>query len=201
MDKSVTEVVDEVLKIEHPKLRAIFLSFSHYFGIPLDETPFPFYAYAQNMQFKGMYYPDGGGEALVDALVGTVKEHGGDALSSSGVKSILFEKDRATGVETENGERLYAKRIISSIGIKETLFRLVPEQERPVKLLKSLEKHQPVPSLLELLIGFEGDISSFSIGRTAYKTVMGDPSTMSRNPTKEGWVCDNPPGCEAFYPP
>ncbi|RLD49545.1 MAG: hypothetical protein DRI97_17990, partial [Bacteroidetes bacterium] len=32
MDKSVTEVVDAVLKIENEKLRAILLSFSHYFG-------------------------------------------------------------------------------------------------------------------------------------------------------------------------
>jgi len=69
MDKSVTEVIDNVIKINNEKLRAILLSFSHYFGIPLDETPFPFYAYAQNMQFKGMYFPDGGGEAVVDALV------------------------------------------------------------------------------------------------------------------------------------
>ncbi len=68
MDKSVTEVVDNVLKIENKKLRAILLSFSHYFGIPLAETPFPFYAYAQNMQFNGMFYPDGGGQALVDHL-------------------------------------------------------------------------------------------------------------------------------------
>ena len=91
MDKSVTEVVDNVLKIEDQKLRAILLSFSHYFGIPLDETPFPFYAYAQNMQLKGMYYPDGAGEALVDALLATVNAKGGKARTSSGVKNIVFK--------------------------------------------------------------------------------------------------------------
>ena len=72
MDKSVTEVIDTVIKVKNEKLRSILLSFSHYFGIPLDETPFPFYAYAQNMQFKGMYFPDGGGEAVVDALVASI---------------------------------------------------------------------------------------------------------------------------------
>jgi len=191
MDKSVTEVVDDVLKIENKKLRAILLSFSHYFGIPLDETPFPFYAYAQNMQFKGMFYPDGGGEALVSTLVTSVKEKGGEATASSEVERIIFEKGRAIGVETKDGNKFFSKKIISSIGIKETLFGLVPEQERPDRLVQTLEKHHAVPSLLELLIGFEGDISSYGIGRTAYKTVIGDPSTMSRNPTEKGWVCDD----------
>lgn len=191
MDKSVTEVVDKVLLIKNKKLRAILLSFSHYFGIPLDETPFPFYAYAQNMQFKGMYYPDGGGDALVDALMTTVRSKGGEAKTSSGVKRIIFENDRAVGVETEDGTHIFADKLISSIGIKETLFGLVPEQERPPKLVSSLKKHHPVPSFLELLIGFEGRLSSFGMGRTAYKTIIGDPSTMSRNPTEKGWVCDD----------
>ena len=191
MDKSVTELVDDVMKIENKKLRAILLSFSHYFGIPLDETPFPFYAYAQNMQFKGMFYPDGGGEALVEALMGTVQLKGGESRSSSGVKRIIFENGRATGVKTEDGSTIFADKIVSSIGIKETLFRLVPEQEQPARLVGTLEKHHPVPSLLELLIGFECDLSSFNIGKTAYKTVIGDPSTMSRNPCEEAWVCDD----------
>lgn len=191
MDKSVTEVVDHVLKIENQKLRAILLSFSHYFGIPLHETPFPFYAYAQNMQFNGMYYPDGGGEALVNALISTVNSKGGEVRQASGVKRIIFENKRAIGVETEDGSRLLADKVISSIGIKETLFRLVPEEERPAKLVKSLEKHNSVPSFLLLLIGFEGDLSSFGIKRAAYKTIIGDPSHMSRNPTEKGWVCDD----------
>ena len=130
MDKSVTEVVDHVLKIENKKLQAILLSFSHYFGIPLEETPFPFYAYAQNMQFNGMRYPDGGGEALIEALMGTVQLKGGESRSSAGVKRIIFEKGRATGVETEDGSKIFADKIVSSIGIKEILFRLVPELSR-----------------------------------------------------------------------
>ena len=191
MDKSVTEVVDAVLKIENKKLRAILLSFSHYFGIPLDETPFPFYAYAQNMQFNGMFYPDGGGEALVDALVASVNLKGGEARTSSEVERIIFENSRAIGVETEDGTSIFADKIISSIGIKETLFGLVPEQERPARLVKALEKHSSVPSFLLLLVGFEGDLSSFGIKKTAYKTIIGDPSIMSRNPTEKGWVCDD----------
>lgn len=191
MDKSVTEVLDNVLKIENQKLRAILLSFSHYFGIPLHETPFPFYAYAQNMQINGMYYPDGGGEALISALLATVNSAGGDARKASGVNRIIFENRRAIGVETEDGSRILADKLISSIGIKETLSRLIPVEEHPTQLIQALEKHSPVPSLLELLLGFEGDLSTFGINRTAYKTIIGDPSTMSRNPTEKGWICDD----------
>ncbi len=191
MDKSTTEVVDNVLKIKDEKLRAILLSFSHYFGIALDETPFPFYAYAQNMQFNGMFYPDGGGRALTDALVATIKRKGGKVRQASGVTEIMMKDKMAIGVKTENGTELYADSVISSIGMKETMFNLIPDYARPVKLLKALEKHKSVPSMLLLLIGFEGDLSSFGIKRSAYKTIIGDPSTMSRNPVEKDWVCDD----------
>ena len=191
MDKSVTEVMDTVIKVDNEKLRSILLSFSHYFGIPMDETPFPFYAYAQNMQFKGMYFPDGGGEAVVGALVDSITRKGGEVRPASGVKRILFKDRQAIGVETEEGIDIYADTVISSIGIKETLVGLIPEQIRPARLVKTLEKHRSVPSFLLLLVGFEGDLSSFGIKRSAYKTIIGDPSTMSRNPTEKGWVCDD----------
>ena len=191
MDKSVTEVLDGVLNIEDKKLRAILLSFSHYFGMPLNETPFPFYAYAQNMQFEGMFYPDGGGQALIDALVDSIKLNGGQVLPASGVTEILFENHQAVGVGLEDGTRIYSNTVISSIGIKETLFKLVSEQERPPELLKTLASRVSVPSFLLLLVGFEGDLSSFGIKRSAYKTIIGDPSTMSRNPTDKGWICDD----------
>ena len=95
------------------------------------------------------------------------------------------------GVGLEDGNRIYSNTVISAIGIKETLFKLVPEQERPPEPLKTLATHVSVPSFLLLLVGFEGDISSFGIKRSAYKTIIGDPSTMSRNPTEEGWICDD----------
>ena len=136
MDKSVTEVVDHVLNIEDKRLRAIFLSFSHYFGIPLNETPFPFYAYAQNMQFNGMFYPDGGGEALVEALAQTVRQKGGELRTSAEVKKIIFKNGKAAGVEIEDGSSIFANKIVSSIGIKETLFKLVPNRSTPISLLK-----------------------------------------------------------------
>ena len=191
MDKSVTEVIDTVLKIKDKKLRAVLLSFSHYFGIPLGETPFPFYAYAQNMQFNGMFFPDGGGQALVDALVASISRKEGEVRQASGVRRIVFKDNKAIGVETDDGNEIHADTIISAIGIKETLFGLVPKQERPARLVKALAEHTSVPSFLLLLVGFEGDISSFGIRRSAYKTIIGDPSTMSRNPTKKGWVCDD----------
>ncbi|RLC31500.1 MAG: hypothetical protein DRH32_04120 [Deltaproteobacteria bacterium] len=157
----------------------------------LDETPFPFYAYAQNMQFKGMFSPEGGGRALIDALVASINRRKGEVRPAAGVNRILFRDNRAVGVKTEDGSDIYADVIISSIGIKETLFRLIPEQARPLRPVKAIMKHQSVPSFLVLLVGFEGDLSSFGIKRTAYKTIIGDPSTMSRDPTQKGWVCDD----------
>ena len=191
MDKSVTDVLEGVIKIENEKLRAVLLSFSHYFGMPLKETPFPFYAYAQNMQLTGMYYPDGGGQAIIDALVDSINRNGGEVRPATGVKEILFNDRKTVGVRLEGDADIYSNTVISSIGINETLSRLVPERERPVKLVKALARHRSIPSFLLLLVGFEGDLSPFHIKRSAYKTIIGDPSTMSRNPIETGWVCDD----------
>lgn len=191
MDKSVTEVLDHVLKIRNDRLKAVLLSFSHYFGMPLDETPFPFYAYAQNMQFNGMYYPDGAGQALVDALIARIEQKGGEVRTAAGVKQIRFKNNAAVGLEIEDGSRIHSNTVISSIGIKETLNRLVPQHLHPPRLVSTLNEHRSVPSFLLLLVGFTGDLSPFNIKRAAYKTIIGDPSTMSRNPAEKGWICDD----------
>jgi len=60
---------------------------------------------------------------------------------------------------------------------------------RAFNVLPHMDKS--VTSFLLLLVGFKGDISSFGVKKSAYKTIIGDPSTMSRNPTEKGWVCDD----------
>ncbi|RDG31122.1 NAD(P)/FAD-dependent oxidoreductase [Oceanispirochaeta sp. M1] len=191
MDKSFTEVLENVLQIKDPRLKAVLSSFSHYFGVPLDAVPFPFYAYGQNIQFNGMFYPDGGSQKIVEALIHTIEKHGGEVKCDQEVGNILFEQNRAMGVEIEKGDPLYADNIISAIGISETMSRLMTGEVRPPKIEKSLKHHESVPSFLQLLIGFKGDLSAFGIKKRAYKTLFGDPSVMAHDPTEKGWECDD----------
>ncbi|RKX75152.1 MAG: hypothetical protein DRP60_09185 [Spirochaetes bacterium] len=191
MDKSFTEVLNNVLQIKDARLRAILSSFSHYFGVPLDKIPFPFYAYGQNIQFNGMFYPDGGSQKIVEALIHTIEENGSEVECSQAVGDIIIKKNRAIAVEIENGAAIYAENIVSGIGISETLSQLMTEKFKPRKVKASLKQHESVPSFLLLLIGFKGDLSAFGIKKRAYKTLFGDPSVMANNPTEEEWECDD----------
>ena len=185
MDKSFIEVLENVIGVKDERLKALLSSFAHYFGVSLNKIPFPFYAYGQNIQFNGMFFPDGGSQTLAEALLKSIRDRGGVIETGKSVKRIIIKKNKATGVETDKGEIIYAGNIVSAIGIRETLDNLIREGERPDRLVKSLKSHESILSYLLLLVGFEGDISSFGIKKTAYKTLRGDPSTISRDPTEE----------------
>ncbi len=56
----------------------------------------------------------GGTQALPDALVAIVREHGGRVLTGQPVSRILIAENRAVGVELENGDQIRAAKAVVS---------------------------------------------------------------------------------------
>jgi phytoene dehydrogenase-like protein len=67
----------------------------------------------------------GGMGAIAQAIAGACAERGVDIRVNSAVKEIVVEKGRATGVVTENGEKLTARAIVSNLHPKLTFERLL----------------------------------------------------------------------------
>lgn len=93
------------------------------------------------IMFKALFYqgfgrPYKGVRLILKNLVNHFRKLGGELKLRNGVKQILSDGDRTTGVELETGEILEAKNVLSSAGSAET-FRLcgnVPtdfEQQNP----------------------------------------------------------------------
>ena len=78
---------------------------------------------------EGFARPLAGVRLILKHLVRKYRSLGGELKLRSGVRRIIVEDGRATGVEIENGEVLTAKRILSSAGLVETL-RLCDDQTR-----------------------------------------------------------------------
>jgi phytoene dehydrogenase-like protein len=83
---------------------------------------------------EGFARPLKGVRLILKALVRKFRELGGQLKLRSGVSRILLDDHRrAIGVELDNGQQLFGRRILSSAGVVETL-RLCDglQQERPV---------------------------------------------------------------------
>ena len=60
----------------------------------------------------GMPIPRGGGARLVDALVRLIEDHGGTCRAGAEVARVMVADGRATGVRTEEGETVSARRAV-----------------------------------------------------------------------------------------
>lgn len=93
--------------------------------------------------FQGGYYPMGGGGALIKAMTNAFKRYDGELWTSKGVKRILLkgnQQKRAIGVELENGEQIFADRIISNADVGITYNNLIGRENLSDKLQKKLQK-------------------------------------------------------------
>ena len=79
------------------------------------------------LQLGGMPIPQGGGAKLVDALMATIRDHGGDLQTGCHVDSVAVKDGCAVGVRA-GGQLLHARRaVISSVNLAEVHSKLVAQ--------------------------------------------------------------------------
>ena len=130
-------------------------------GLAPSRASFPLHCAVMDHYFNGGYYPMGGGAAIVKAMTKTLQKNGGTIRTGTAVKSIILEGDKkrkAIGVELENGEKLYASKIISNADPGITYLKLVKEQNLSKKLLKKLKKTKYSCSSLMLFLTVDMDV-------------------------------------------
>jgi len=93
---------------------------------------------------EGFARPLEGVRVIIRALLERYRELGGKRRMRCGVRRILVEEGRAVGVELDSGERIHARRILSTAGRPETLSlcgdgQASPEAEKLVGKLSFAE--------------------------------------------------------------
>lgn len=130
-------------------------------GLPPEKASFPLHCAVMDHYFSGGFYPMGGGSAIVKAMTNSIKKHGGEVRTGAGVKRILLaegEKKKAIGVELENGEKLFAKRIISNADPAKTYLDMVGSENLSSKLLKRLNETKYSCTSLMLFLTVDMDV-------------------------------------------
>lgn len=78
--------------------------------------------------------------------------------------ALRLEEGKVTGVELANKEVIRAKRVISAIGVRATVERLLPSELRRENWSTSIQNLRPGPAHVCLYLGFKGDIRSAGAG-------------------------------------
>jgi len=147
--------------IEDPLLKQILNVQCGDHGLPPGKASFPLHCAIMDHYSGGGFYPMGGGGSLVKAMTNAIKKHGGTIKTKSGVKRILIEegkKKKAIGVELENGEKIYAKRVISNADPSKTYLGLVGRENLSKKLQKKLDKTKYSCTSIMLFLTVDMDV-------------------------------------------
>jgi phytoene dehydrogenase-like protein len=71
---------------------------------------------------EGFARPGDGVRTIIKTLVRTFRRHGGEIRMRCGVRNIVHDRKRASGVTLDSGELLTAGTVLSSAGYEETMF-------------------------------------------------------------------------------
>lgn len=156
------KTTDEVLRsiVSNSKLFSVLTAQWGYYGSTPKKSSFLVHAMTVRHFWNGGYYPSGGAKVFADHFVETIRAGGGDVLTRKSVKEIIIRDGNAVGVRLENGEELFAPKIISGAGAKATVDRLLPEAEQKGEWVREIRELPQSPAYLTLYLGFEGDVAA-----------------------------------------
>ena len=76
-------------------------------------------------------YARGGMGSITQAMSKSLIANGGNIKAGSAVKNILVKNNRSYGLALENGDEIYADKIVSNLDVKRTFLKVVEKKELP----------------------------------------------------------------------
>ena len=146
--------------VDDPMVRAFFdADVSFYTGYRLAELSAPHLALAViDRHIGGTHHAIGSAQRVPDRLEKSIVERGGRVEYRIPVERILYEGDRATGVEVAGGRRISSDVVISDVSARELLGRLMPRETLKPATQEWLEALTPASSAFAIYLGVPEDV-------------------------------------------
>jgi len=122
---SVKKMLDRYFT--NPRLKAIIGGMSIDGGPPPKKQSFYIHASIVNHFAEGAYYPVGGCSIFANEISKQLFERGSRVLVNAPVNNIIISNGKACGVRVKNKYNIYAKTIVSDIGIRNTYKKLIDQ--------------------------------------------------------------------------
>jgi all-trans-retinol 13,14-reductase len=162
MGKPLAEVIRAHVRDE--RLFAVFATLWPYLGTPpsrLDAMTF-----AQmwcSYHLGGCCYVAGGGQALADAFVAVIRDHGGLVRLGCAVERIVTEAGRVVGVDTARHGAFAAPIVISNAAGTTTFDRLLDQPALATRDRWTMSDMPLSASAHEVYVGLEGDAAALGL--------------------------------------
>ncbi len=158
-ERTTAEVVNEITS--NAELAKVLTAQWGDFGGRPSTASFAIHAAVMNSYLAaGAYYPIGGAGSIAEHLLPTITNNGGETHAGVEVTSLIMKDGVVTGVETADGEQLFAKHVVSNIGARETVDRLLPDGHGHDEWVKEIRSIGPNICHFSLFLGFEGDVEA-----------------------------------------
>lgn len=121
-------------EFEHPAVRAGLLFFNGLREVDLRLAGFGHSIPSLIASRRKAQMCLGGSARLAEALVGDLREHGGEVMLNAEPRSVLMDKGRVVGVELMSGDRIEAGLVCSGLNPQQTFLDLIPAEAAPSRL-------------------------------------------------------------------
>lgn len=146
------------------KLAAIISQVWPFIGTPPSQLPFFVFLYSFcDFIYNGGYYPQGGGQAIANALVDVIGENNGKVLLREEVTQILIKDNVACGVVAKNGRSYLGNNIISNLDTRRTFCELVGKEYLPQSLLDKQSRMESALSAFHVYLGLNTNLRTIGV--------------------------------------
>ena len=139
-----------------PRLRQVFELYALYSGSHPARASGIFATVADVQWRQGTYYVRGGLYQLAQALRAAAEKLGVVIRTDTAAGEIIVKNQRARGVATRQGERLFADAVVCNADCLSALTTLVPAEARRSWTQRRVDKIEPSTSAFLLLLGVRG---------------------------------------------
>ena len=124
------------------------------YGLTPKKSSFAIQALIAEHYLNGGSYPVGGAKEIYEHIGSSIVKNGGEIIVNADVKEILIEKGTAIGVQLQNGDKLFAKKIVSNAGAMNTFTHLISNEDKLLANIRAdLQKIMPSSSHICLYVG------------------------------------------------
>lgn len=160
-------------RVKDPRLR-MALSFHPLFigGDPMNVTSMYILVSHLEKEF-GVHYAMGGVQAMADAMARVIHEQGGTVVQNAEVDEITVENGRATGVITQDGDRIAADVVVSNADPGHTYDQLLRKQTKRRWTTRRLNRSRWSMGLFVWYFGTRGTAGKWA--DVGHHTILNSP--------------------------